>query len=88
MRPDLVQAEADRIKQLPEVSYAAIWAQDNGRLSYEAQRTQNVLIMGADDRYQEIQGGELLDGRWFTPAELSSGASCELRATTCHWAAA
>src|SRR6266480_647462 len=75
VRPDLVQAEADRIKQLPEVSYAAIWAQDNGRLSYEAQRTQNILIMGADDRYQEIQGGELLDGRWFTPAEQSSGAS-------------
>src|SRR2546428_9099391 len=75
VRPDLAQAEADRIKQLPEVSYAAIWAQDNGRLSYEAQRTQNVLIMGADDRYQEIQGGELLDGRWFTPAELAAGAS-------------
>src|SRR5437868_13791593 len=75
VRPDLIQAEADRIKQLPEVSYAAIWAQDNGRLSYEAQRTQNVLIMGADDRYQEIQGGELLDGRWFTPAELAAGSS-------------
>ncbi|HMH26794.1 MAG TPA: ABC transporter permease, partial [Gemmatimonadaceae bacterium] len=75
VRPDLVEAEAERIKQLPEVEYAAIWAQSNGRLQYEAQRTQNVLIMGADDRYQEIQGGELLDGRWFTPAELSSGAS-------------
>jgi putative ABC transport system permease protein len=75
VRPDLVEAEAERIKQLPEVEYAAIWAQSNGRLQYEAQRTQNVLIMGADDRYQEIQGGELLDGRWFTPAEMSSGAS-------------
>src|SRR6478752_1321778 len=51
VRPDLVEAEAERIKQLPEVSYAAIWAQSNGRLSYEAQRTQNLLIMGADDRY-------------------------------------
>ena len=75
VRPDLIQEEADRIKQLPEVSYAAMWAQSNGRLSYEAQRTQNILIMGADDRYQEIQGGELLDGRWFTQAELTSGAS-------------
>src|SRR5258705_106455 len=75
VRPDLVEAEAERIKQLPEVEYAAIWAQSNGRLQYEAQRTQNVLIMGADDRYQEIQGGELLYGRWFTPAEISSGAS-------------
>jgi putative ABC transport system permease protein len=75
VRPDLVEAEAERLRQLPEVGYAAIWGQSNGRLSYEAQRTQNVLIMGADDRYQEIQGGELLDGRWFTPAEMSSGAS-------------
>ena len=30
---------------------------------------------GADDRYQEIQAGELLDGRWFTPAELVSGSN-------------
>ena len=75
VRPDLIQEEADRIKQLPEVSYAAIWAQANGRLSYKAQRTQFILIMGADDRYQEIQGGELLDGRWFTPAEMTAGAN-------------
>jgi putative ABC transport system permease protein len=75
VRPDLIPAEADRIKQLPEITYAAMWAQHNGRLSYEAQRTQNILIVGADDRYQEIQGGELLDGRWFTPAELASGSS-------------
>ena len=75
VRPDLASVEAERIKQLPEIAYAAMWAQANGRLSYEAQRTQNVLIVGSDDRYQEIQGGELLDGRWFTPAELASGAS-------------
>jgi putative ABC transport system permease protein len=75
VRPDLVEAEAERIRRLPEISYAAIWAQANGRLSYGAQRTQVIAIMGADDRYQEIQGGELLDGRWFTPAELVSGAN-------------
>ena len=75
VRPDLIQEEADRIRQLPEVSYAAIWAQANGRLSYKAQRTQFILIMGADDRYQEIQGGELLDGRWFTPAEMTAGSN-------------
>jgi putative ABC transport system permease protein len=74
VRPDLIAAEAQQIKQLPEVEYAAIWGQTNGRLSYEAQRTQNVVITGADDRYQEIQGGELIDGRWFTPAELASGS--------------
>ncbi|MFL5467941.1 MAG: ABC transporter permease [Gemmatimonadaceae bacterium] len=75
VRPDLVEAEAERIRLLPEIGYAAIWAQNNGRLSYGAQRTQNILVMGADDRYQEIQGGELLDGRWFTQAELSAGSA-------------
>ncbi len=75
VRPDLVEAEAERIRQLPEISYAAIWAQTNARLSYGAERTQFTLIMGADERYQEIQGGELLDGRWFTQAEMTSGAA-------------
>jgi len=75
VRPDLVEDEAARIRQLPEISYAAMWAQANGRLTYGAQHTQMTLIMGADDRYQEIQGGELLDGRWFTQAELTSGAN-------------
>jgi putative ABC transport system permease protein len=75
VRPNLSPAEADRIKQLPEIAYAAIWGQVNGRLSYKAERTQNESIVGADDRYQEIQGGELIDGRWFTPSELVSGAS-------------
>lgn len=75
VRPDLVEEEAERIRQLPEVSYAAIWAQANARLSYGTERTQFTLVMGADDRYQEIQGGELLDGRWFTQAEMTSGAN-------------
>ena len=75
VRPDLIEDEAARIRQLPEISYAAMWAQTNGRLTYGAQHTQMTLIMGADDRYQEIQGGELLDGRWFTQAELTSGAN-------------
>jgi len=75
VRPDLAEDEADRIKQLPEISYAAIWGQTNGRLTYGAQHTQMILIMGADDRYQEIQGGELLDGRWFTQAELTAGTN-------------
>ncbi|MEA2705993.1 MAG: putative transport system permease protein, partial [Gemmatimonadaceae bacterium] len=75
VRPELVEAEADRIRRLPEISYAAMWGQTAGRLSYGAQHTQMIAIMGADDRYQEIQGGELLDGRWFTPAEMTSGSN-------------
>jgi len=74
IRPNLTKREADRIAQLPEISYSAIWAQVIGRLEYKAQRTQPTQIFGADDRFTEIQGGDLVSGRWFTRAELTSGA--------------
>src|SRR6476619_5098575 len=70
IRPDLADAEARRIQTLPEVSYAAIWGQTQGRLEYKGVRTQNLLINGADDRFVEIQGGDLVQGRWFTRPEM------------------
>lgn len=75
VRPDLTKFEADRISRLPEIAYGAIWAQITGRLEYKGQRTQPMQIFGADDRFTEIQGGDLASGRWFTRAELVSGAS-------------
>lgn len=74
VRPNLTKVEADRIAQLPEISYGAIWAQIIGRLEYQGQRTQPTQIFGADDRFTEIQGGDLISGRWFTRAELTAGA--------------
>ena len=75
IRPDLTIRDADRIAGLPEISYAGIWAQLFGRAEYRGTRTQQLTIMGADDHFTEIQGGELALGRWFTQAELRSGAS-------------
>ena len=75
IRPDLSAAEGKLIQTLPEISYAAIWGQAQGRLEYKGVRTQNILIMGADDRFTEIQGGELVAGRWFTKPEQAGGAS-------------
>jgi putative ABC transport system permease protein len=74
IRPDLTPRDAERIARLPEVDYSAIWAQLFGRLEYRGARTQMITYFGADDRYQEVQGGELVAGRWFTPAEMASGA--------------
>jgi putative ABC transport system permease protein len=74
IRPDLSLAEAERLAALPEIGYSSLWAQVFGRIEYRGERTQAVAIFGADDRYAEIQGGELLDGRWFTRGELASGA--------------
>ena len=75
IRPDLAPADAERIARLAEIDYAAIWAQLFGRLEYRGARTQSITFFGADERYQEVQGGELVEGRWFTPAELASGAA-------------
>ena len=75
IRPELAVAEAERVKRLPEVGYASIWAQTFVRLEYAGVRTQGMAVFGADERYTEIQGGELVAGRWFTPAELKAGAN-------------
>jgi len=75
IRPDLTVAEAERLQSLPEVHYASIWAQVLNRVEYEGSRTNMGIIMGADEGYPEIYGGDLVNGRWFTRAEIISGAS-------------
>jgi putative ABC transport system permease protein len=75
IRPDLSVTEAAHIARLPEISYAGIWAQSFSRVEFGGVRTQPGLVMGADNGYTEIYGGELLDGRWFTAAELERGAA-------------
>ena len=74
IRPDLRRLEAQRIAQLPQIGYAGIWSQVQTRVNYAGSRTRAVVVYGADDHYQEIIGGELLEGRWFTKNELKSGA--------------
>jgi putative ABC transport system permease protein len=74
-RPDFKPEEAERIKEIPEITYASIWGQTMGRVEYKGTRTQQVAVFGADNRFPEVQGGDLSDGRWFTRAEMQSGAS-------------
>lgn len=74
IRPDLSEAEADRLRRLPEIAYASLWAQTLARIESNGVRSQSMAIFGADDGFTRIQGGELVEGRWFTRNELSSGA--------------
>jgi putative ABC transport system permease protein len=74
VRPDLRAEEAARLAELPQIRYASIWSQIQARVNYGGSRTRAVLVFGADDRYQEIQGGELVSGRWFTKNELRAGS--------------
>ncbi len=74
IRPVMKPEEAEAIARLPDIRYAGIWVQVFQRMEYQGVRTQIVTVFGADDHYMEIQGGSLLAGRFFTTAELRSGA--------------
>jgi putative ABC transport system permease protein len=73
IRPVLKREEAEAIAALPEIHYAAIWVGVFQRIEYEGARTQNVIVYGADDRFMEILGGDVVGGRTFLPSELRSG---------------
>jgi putative ABC transport system permease protein len=74
IRPVIEAAEAEALARLPDVHYAGIWVQLFQRMEYKGARTQIMTEFGADDHYMDIQGGQLLSGRFFTPAEQRSGA--------------
>ncbi|MGQ0647317.1 MAG: ABC transporter permease [Gemmatimonadaceae bacterium] len=75
IRPDVQMREAQRIAQMAEIHYASLWAIKIARVEYNGVRTQPNRIYGADDRFQEIIGGDLVLGRWFTRTEMASGTN-------------
>ncbi len=75
IRPVMKSEEAQAIALLPEIQYAGIWVQLFQRMDYEGARTQIMTQFGADEHYMEIQGGQLLRGRFFTAAEVNGGAA-------------
>jgi len=75
IRPVIQPEEAAAIARLPDIRYAGIWVQLFQRMEYEGTHTQMLTVFGADEHYMEIQGGTLLDGRFFTEAEVRSGAT-------------
>ncbi len=74
VRPDISEREAEVIRRLPEIAYAALWGQALARIEADGVRSQPMAVFGADDGFQLIQGGDLQQGRWFTRNEMSSGA--------------
>jgi putative ABC transport system permease protein len=75
-RPDISELEADRLRRLPEVAYASMWAQTLARIESNDVRSQRMAIFGADDGFTRIQGGELVEGRWFTSSVRARRSSC------------
>ena len=75
IRPDLREREAETLRRLPEIAYASLWGQALARVESNGVQSQPMAVFGADDGFTEIQGGELLVGRWFTKSEMSTGGA-------------
>jgi putative ABC transport system permease protein len=71
IRPVVSAEDAAALNRLPEVAYAGLWVQVFQRIEYQGARTQTVTVMGSDDHYMEIRGGNLLRGRFFNRGEMA-----------------
>ena len=74
IRPPVSAAEAEAIARLPQIAYSGIWVQIFETLAYGDTRTRLTVVFGADDRFNDMLGGEIVAGRTFTTSELRSGA--------------
>ena len=74
IRPVLSDADAVALSRVPGISHAGLWVQVRQRIEYLGERSQTLMINGADNEYLEVLGGTLLRGRWFSKGELASGA--------------
>ncbi|MDX2193895.1 MAG: ABC transporter permease [Gemmatimonadales bacterium] len=70
IRPIVGDADVAAILQSDKVAHAGLWVQLFQRLEYQGIRTQTVTVFGADEEYATAQGGSLVRGRWFNPAEM------------------
>jgi putative ABC transport system permease protein len=73
IRPKLESREAQALAQLPEIAYASLWVGVFERLEYRETATQPTVVYGADERFMEILGGGMVEGRLFTPTEVRTG---------------
>ncbi|MGB7211675.1 MAG: ABC transporter permease [Gemmatimonadales bacterium] len=70
IRPVLDRRDAAAVSHTEGIAYAGLWIQLFTRVTHGAAHTQSVTLFAADDHYMDIQGGTLLRGRLFSPAEL------------------
>ena len=82
IRPVLDEPDAEALRRIPEISYAAMWVQVFERLEYQGVRTQLLTVYGADEHYMEILGGTMVSGRFFTRSEMSGDMVAVLEAET------
>ncbi|MEP6591365.1 MAG: ABC transporter permease [Gemmatimonadota bacterium] len=74
IRPVVSDPDVEALRRAPGIEHAGLWVQLQQRLEVAGDRSQSMLINGADNAYLEVMGGTLLRGRWFSRGELTAGA--------------
>lgn len=74
IRPVVSEADAVALRRVPTIAHAGLWVQVQQRLEYQGERSQGLLVWGADNTYLDVQGGTLLEGRWFSTGEMADGS--------------
>jgi putative ABC transport system permease protein len=73
-RPGLTRREAELIRRLPGVGDVNVRERSGTRAVYREKDIASVTVEGMDASWMRVQGGDLLDGRNFSPIEAGTGA--------------
>lgn len=72
--PWLTVDEAEVIRELPAVRDVNIGEYANGPVSFDGVELKSVAIAGMSPSWNQVNGGDILAGRNFTPMEYAAGA--------------
>jgi len=72
--PWLTVDEAELIRNLPAVRDVNIGEYTNGPVSFEGVELKSVAIAGMSPSWNQVNGGDILSGRNYTPMEYAAGA--------------
>jgi putative ABC transport system permease protein len=84
IRPPVSQDDARAIARLPDILHAEMWVRVIRGMEYKGIRTQGLWIYGADNHYMDVLGGTLLQGRLFSPTELTGESAVLLEREAAH----
>jgi putative ABC transport system permease protein len=72
--PWITSEEAELIRKLPDVRDVNIGEYTNGPVSVEGVELKSVAMAGFGPSWLQVNGGDILAGRTFTPVEYAAGA--------------
>jgi putative ABC transport system permease protein len=72
--PWLTVEEAELVRELPLVRDVNIGEYTNGPVSFESVDLKSVAIAGMSPSWNQVNGGDILAGRNFTPMEYAAGS--------------